>query len=112
MNTLGTEAESKAADYLTALGYELLERNYRRKFGEIDIIARNGDTVVFVEVRLRRNESYGGAAETVGRLKQRRIAKAAAAYAQARDYDGPMRFDVIALNSERLEHIPAAFGGL
>ena len=102
-------AEDAAAEHLRKLGYAILERNFRTRLGEIDIVARDGDSVVFVEVRSRADASFGSPQETVGFVKQRRIIKAAAFYAQSRGLDCPMRFDVIAIVAGRLEHITDAF---
>ena len=106
---LGVLAEARAAEYLTALGYEILERNFRAKCGELDIIARVGDTVVFVEVRARSRAGWGTAAETVQREKRRRLVNAAKLYALKRGLDCPMRFDVIGVSQGRLEHFTNAF---
>ena len=106
----GDLAEEKAAGYLKTSGYLILERNYRSKLGEIDIIAQDGETVVFVEVRSRARSSFGLPQETVGYWKQHRILMTAMIYAQRKRLDCPMRFDVIAFAGDALEHIPGAFG--
>ena len=105
----GARFEERAADFLKCRGYDVLERNFRTKLGEIDIVARDRDTIVFVEVRSRSSASFGRAAETVGPLKRRRLVRTALAYAQARRLDCPLRFDVIAVEAGRLEHICDAF---
>lgn len=106
---LGSLFEQRAAQFLECRGYVVLARNFRTRGGEIDIVARDGDTVVFVEVRARSRLSFGSAAETVGPVKRARLVRAARAYAQFRGLDCPMRFDVIAVESGRLEHIADAF---
>ena len=107
---IGALAEQKAARFLEGLGYEVLERNFRAKVGEIDIIARDGETVVFVEVRARKSNSFGLARETVGAFKRRKLIKTAMIYAQRRGFlDCAMRFDVIAIEAGTLEHFPNAF---
>lgn len=106
---LGADAESRAASFLAGLGYEILERNFSCRMGELDIIARDGDTVVFVEVRSRSSLSYGLAQETVVAAKRRKLVKTAQLYAQARALDCPMRFDVVAFGPDGLEHFPDAF---
>lgn len=106
----GALAEEKAVEYLRGLGCSILERNYLSKLGEIDIIAREGETVVFIEVRSRACGSFGSPQETVGYWKQHRIIKTAMLYAQRKRLDCPLRFDVIAFSGETLEHIPDAFG--
>jgi putative endonuclease len=107
---VGMQAELRAAEYLGALGYEVLERNFRAKCGELDLVARDGDTVVFVEVRARNHPGYGSAAESIGPRKRRRLVNAAKLYALYRRLDCPMRFDVIGVEPGRIEHIADAFG--
>lgn len=102
---IGDAHESRAVDYLVAHGLALEARNYRTRMGEIDIVMRDGDTFVFVEVRRRRHRGYGGAIGSIGPAKQRRIARTALAYLQRRyrRCDLPMRFDVVAIDGERGE---------
>ena len=106
---VGAKAEDRAAEYLGALGYEVLERNFRAKCGEIDLIARDRDTIVFVEVRARNHPGYGSAAETVDFRKRRKLVNTARLYALLRRLDCPMRFDVIGVEPGRVEHIAGAF---
>ena len=73
----GAAAEALAAEYLSARGLAIVARNYRCRGGEIDLIARDGDTLVFVEVRLRSSTAFGGAAAGITAAKRRRIALAA-----------------------------------
>ncbi len=112
----GTLGERFALAYLRDQGYEILEKNYRRRFGEIDIIARDRGIIVFVEVKTRHSECYGSPAEAVGREKQSRLARVAQDYLQShRLLDAPARFDVCALlldrdnRPERIELIKDAF---
>jgi len=93
----GRRAEDLAADFLRSVGCEILTRNYRRRLGELDIVVRAGDVLVVVEVRTRASSAYGGAAASVTRAKQRRIARAASALLQQRAdlAQLPVRFDVI-----------------
>ncbi|SEM48058.1 putative endonuclease [Syntrophus gentianae] len=87
-----------AAAYLEAAGYRILERNYRCPFGEIDIIAQEGDTLVFVEVKSRRSENYGLPQLAVGPEKQRRISKISLFYLQSHRLEpSDVRFDVVAI---------------
>ncbi|MCU7906463.1 MAG: YraN family protein [Candidatus Thiodiazotropha sp. (ex Epidulcina cf. delphinae)] len=109
---LGREAEQQALDYLTGRGLKLLERNYRCKAGEIDLIMRESDYLVFVEVRYRQSSDFGMALETVTAHKQRKLLATANRYLQTTDADAPCRFDVIALNGSgpaRIEWIKNAF---
>lgn len=105
----GREAEERAAQFLKTSGYALLDRNFRWKGGEIDIIARKGGVVVFVEVRLRASANFGTAAETVGPAKREKIRRTALLYAQNKKLDCPLRFDVIAFDGETMEHTESAF---
>jgi putative endonuclease len=94
---LGARAEQIALEYLQGRGLTILERNYRRRLGEIDLVALDGGVLVIAEVRTRSREDFGGAAASIGRLKQRRIIRAASQLLQQhRDYAAlPVRFDVL-----------------
>jgi putative endonuclease len=105
----GWAFEQRAAEFLECRGYAVLDRNFRTRRGEIDIVAKDRDTVVFVEVRARSSVRFGTAAETVGPVKRARIVHAARMYATLRGLDCPMRFDVIAVSAGKLEHIADAF---
>ena len=110
--TRGNLAEALAADYLQTRGLRLIERNYRCRLGEIDLILADGPALVFAEVRLRRNRDYGGAAASITGAKRQRILKAARHYLSGRP-ERPCRFDVIlldALDADRIEWIKDAFG--
>lgn len=97
---LGKSGENLAALELESRGYAVLERRYRTAHGEIDIIARDGDTMVFVEVRRKSSGEYGTAAESVTRAKQRRVINMAVAYLALHGlYDRcPVRFDVVGID--------------
>ena len=98
---LGKSAEDRAVRELTQLGYAVLARRYRTRHGEIDIIARDGDVTVFVEVRARSSAQRGTAAESVTPLKQNRLVRMAADYAaRHRLTDRPCRFDVVCIDGE------------
>lgn len=95
---LGKTGEDHAARELTRRGYAILARRFRTRAGEIDIIARDGDTLVFVEVKTRRSDRRGGPAEAVDRHKQIRLARIALSYLQATDGVGQRcRFDVVSV---------------
>ena len=96
--TAGREAEALAERLLTGAGLAIIARNFRCRHGEIDLIAREGDTFVFCEVRLRTSNAYGGAAESITARKQGRIAAAARYFLTARP-EAPCRFDVLLLQS-------------
>jgi putative endonuclease len=95
---LGAFGERVAAAHLESKGYRILERNYRRREGEIDIVAVAGGCLVFVEVRTRRGEEQGSAIESVGPVKGARLACLAQAYCQERpDLPADRRIDVVAV---------------
>ena len=106
---LGKAAEQAAECYLSRKGFRILERGWRTRFGEVDIVALDGDTLVFVEVKARRGGGFGPAESAVDARKQLRIAKTALAYLQRRPHDGPVRFDVVALQEGAVRHIQGAF---
>ncbi|MGB6008744.1 YraN family protein [Castellaniella sp.] len=111
----GRAAEALAARYLEARGVPTLARNLRCKAGEIDLIARRGSVLIFIEVRQRRNQRYGGAAASVNRVKQARLVRAARYFLPflSRKYFAgrppPCRFDVISIESGRIDWIQDAF---
>lgn len=96
--TAGQQAEDRALAYLQKQGLRLLDRNYRCKGGEIDLVMREGETLVFVEVRYRASTSHGGALASVGNRKQGRLIIAASHYLVSKSQDRPSRFDVIAVS--------------
>ena len=113
---LGRAGEEIAARHLLAQGYAIIERNVALKVGEIDIVARDGDVVVLVEVRARRSTAWGGALESVGPQKQRKLARVARAYLGLRGLEHlPCRFDVVAVTwlpgagGPQVEHVRNAF---
>ena len=105
----GEAAEARAADYLARQGLAIVARNYRTRFGEIDLVARDHGTLVFVEVRRRASAACGGAAESVDARKRRRIAAAASQYLARLGSEPPCRFDVVTLQGEALDWLRAAF---
>ncbi|HWP19061.1 MAG TPA: YraN family protein [Burkholderiaceae bacterium] len=114
--TLGDAGEVRALAHLERAGLRLVERNYRlaggphRRAGEVDLIMRDRDgTLVFVEVRQRRSTAHGGAAASVSWAKRQRIIRAAQHYLMRLATPPPCRFDVVAIDGERLEWLRAAF---
>lgn len=106
----GAEAEQLAASYLQRQGLTLVETNYRCRFGEIDLILRDGPTLVFAEVRQRSRSDFGGAAASIDARKQQRIILAARHYLAALNRTPPCRFDAVLLDSTaRLEWVKNAF---
>ncbi len=94
---LGRKAEDVVCRHLEMLGWEVLGRNVRTPAGELDIVAREGQTIVFVEVKARRSGSMGGAEEAVDGRKRRRLVAAAEAFLAANPLQGECRFDVAAV---------------
>jgi putative endonuclease len=95
----GRQGETLARAELERRGYEILAERFRTRCGEIDLVARHGSTLVFVEVRTRRRGTSGTAAESVDRRKQLQVARMAAAYLATHEgSNGPCRFDVVALD--------------
>ena len=114
-SSLGNVGESIAATFLRGAGFSIVERNFRCVCGELDIIARDGRTIVFIEVKCRNNLSYGPPQLAVTPFKQRQISKAALVWlSKRRLYDAEARFDVIAIvlhegDLPEIEHIRNAF---
>lgn len=112
----GREAEQMAQRYLENQGLHFVTRNFRCTRGEIDLIMRHGDSLVFVEVRARRNDHFGSGADSVDARKQAKLNAAASIYLQQHPQaNGACRFDVVAISfasdPPQLDWIPDAFGG-
>lgn len=106
----GAQAESLAAGYLQQAGLSLVERNFRCRYGEIDLIMRDGHTLVFVEVRLRRHAGFGGAAASIDANKQRKLILTAQHYVSSLPSAPPCRFDALLLDGAgSIEWIKSAF---
>lgn len=109
---VGTGYELRAAQKLQAEGYEILEHSYRTRTGEIDLIAREGGTLVFIEVKYRSGTAYGSSLEAVDAGKQNRIRRTALYYMTLHGYDPdstPVRFDVAGFDGERFTLVKGAF---
>lgn len=114
--TTGRLGETMAAEYLIGQRYEILEKNYRKQYGEIDIVARDRGTLVFVEVKTRHSIAFGTPAEAVDARKQRQLSKTAQEYLQRHQlHEAAARFDVIGVILDRdnrpvkIEHVKNAF---
>lgn len=113
----GQEGEALAAAYLEKKGYQVLERNYRIRFGEIDLIAQDHETLVFVEVKARRSLRWGSPAQAVHYHKQGKIFQVAQLYLMRQEQeDVPCRFDVVEVviskdGTSKIHHILNAFEG-
>lgn len=108
---VGTCYEQLAIEYLKKEGYDILEKNYRCRFGEIDIIGKEEGYLTFIEVKYRKDMVHGGAWVAVGYGKQRRICKVASYYMLSHQIldNVPCRFDVVAINGKVVELIRNAF---
>jgi putative endonuclease len=107
----GTLAENSAAAFLESQGFRIVARNFLRRVGELDVVALAGDLLVIAEVRTRASDHFGGAAASIGRLKQRRIVATAALFLDVHPdlRRCRVRFDVIVVRNGRIEWLPHAF---
>ena len=103
MNERGARAEQLAVDFLVDRGLEIVTRNYRCRGGEIDIVARDGGTLVFVEVRLRGSAAFGGPAASITAAKRRRLSFAARHYLGRLGREPDCRFDAILFSTLALD---------
>ncbi len=108
---LGQEGEQLALQFLNEQGLRHVESNFRRPFGEIDLIMQDHGTLVFVEVRSRAKGRFGGAAASITPAKQRRLVLAAQAYLQRYQRSPPCRFDVIAIDGGAIQWLKNVIDG-
>lgn len=101
----GSMAETLACRYLEAQGLNLIKQNYRCRLGEVDLIMQDGQHLVFVEVRSRSDHRFGTPAETVSKIKQRRLIRTASYYLQRHSIHMPCRFDIIAITLKDQRYI-------
>ena len=106
---LGKKGENQAVKYLKHSGYKILERNYGNPFGEVDIIAVKGEVVAFIEVKTRLNENYGAPSEAVDRRRRDKYVQAAKYYFLGKQMNFTVRFDIIEILRDELNHIENAF---
>ncbi len=99
MSTRGAQAERLAAQFLQGRGLKLLQQNYRCRYGEIDLILQDADTLVFAEVRLRKHSNFGGAAASINAAKQGRLIRTAQHYLSTLAHIPPCRFDAVLLDT-------------
>jgi putative endonuclease len=114
MKILGSKGESLAVQFLKTKGYKIISKNYKTSIGEIDIIAQDGETVVFIEVKTRANDSFGYPFEAVHSRKRQKLRNVALLYLKKQGKEIPVRFDVLSIiyteNSiMEIEHIQDAF---
>lgn len=106
----GRWGENLAASFYERAGSEVVDRNWRCPIGELDLVVREGDVYVFAEVKTRRSDRFGPAAAAVGLDKQRRIRQLSVEWLRAHDVGHvEIRFDVVAITGNQLEHLPGAF---
>jgi putative endonuclease len=106
---IGRQGEDLALRFLQQQGLKLLERNYSWRQGEIDLIMEDGNSIVFVEVRVRRHLQFGGAVASIDRAKQHRLIVTAERYLQKHGEECPARMDVITLDGNEINWIKNAF---
>src|SRR5690348_10664811 len=97
---IGNSGEEEAVNYLQKNGYKIIQKNYRCKIGEIDIIAKDSDYLVFIEVKSRKDNQYGAPGEAVNYFKQQKIIKVAQYYLMTKGIDPNVRFDVVEIIGE------------
>ncbi|MFU8843234.1 MAG: YraN family protein [Bacteroidales bacterium] len=112
-NEFGQKGEETAARYLTGIGYQILERNWRFEKQEIDIIAKDGEYLVIVEVKTRSSSFFGDPAEAVKWKKRKGLVRAADAYVNLKNIPSEVRYDIISIiregDREKIRHITDAF---
>jgi putative endonuclease len=114
MKLLGNEGESLALQFLRRQGYDIIARNYKNPAGEIDIIAREDETIVFVEVKTRSNDTFAAPYESVNAAKKQKMKDVASLYLKKQKTELPARFDVISIiclqdGRKSIQHIRDAF---
>ncbi|BDU51088.1 YraN family protein [Haliovirga abyssi] len=109
---VGSNKEEEAIKIFKENGYEILEKNFRGKRGEIDFIAKKNNTIIFIEVKYRSNKNYGYGEESVNKRKQDRIYRTAQEYIQKNELEKfDFRFDVVAINKNEYNWIMDSFWG-
>ncbi|MCX7759654.1 MAG: YraN family protein [Hydrogenothermaceae bacterium] len=107
---IGKLKEDIAVKFLKERGYIIIERNFRKRFGEIDIIAKDGNCLVFVEVRSRSYDTFGKALESIDIKKRMKLSKMANYYlTNLNQHFDEVRFDVVSITGDEIEHIKNAF---
>lgn len=113
MKQVGSKGEDLAAEFLKGKGYRIIGRNYKTPVGELDIIAKDGETLVFIEVKTRSSNAFGYPFEAVDSRKKRKLKNLALFYLKNQKKNCAARFDVISINltgtKKEIEHIKDAF---
>ncbi len=107
---LGKRGENKAAKYLKKCGYKIVARNFKNPFGEIDIIAKKGDILAFIEVKTRLTDLFGQPSQAVDERRKQRYIMGAKYFFYNREIDVTVRFDIIEIFQDKINHIENAFG--
>lgn len=105
----GMEGENRATDFFVSLGYEVVARNYRYLKSEIDLIVRKNNLLVFVEVKLRTSVKFGFPEQSVNPRKRTKILEGAAHYLEATQWQGQVRYDIVAIHGSAITHFEDAF---
>ena len=112
-NDLGKKGEALAVDFLTAKGFKILAKNWRFRKAEVDIIANENNTIVFIEVKTRSYDTVAKPHEAVTRKKEKLLIEAAEAYMEKMNLNHELRFDLVAIilksNQHSIEHLKGAF---
>ena len=106
---IGDKGEQRAVDFLIAKGYEIVQRNYRYKRAEVDIVASKDKWLIFVEVKLRKNNLYGQPETFVSEKKVNLVHQAATIYIEDNCWKGHLRFDIISICGDEILHLEDAF---
>lgn len=106
---LGEWGEAKVARHYESAGYEVLDRNWRVRGGELDLVLARGDEIIFCEVKTRSSTRYGAGVEAVGSRKQQFLRRTAVSWLDSHDRHGRLRFDVAAVTAGRIEVVEGAF---
>ncbi len=114
MKRLGNEGETLATEFLRKQGFTIIAKNYKTRIGEIDIIAKDGDTIVFVEVKTRSDDSFAAPYESVNTVKRQKMKNVALLFLQKQKQEMPSRFDIISITFLKgghpaIHHIRDAF---
>jgi len=113
MNSRGQRAEALAAAFLERKGLRIIERNWSSRFGEIDLIARDGEALVFVEVRERKSAAFGGAAASITAAKREKLTRTALAYLSGNARQPACRFDAVLIDGTgKIEWLRDAFSAV
>lgn len=106
---IGKEGERKAEEFLQQKGYNIIARNYRYKRSEIDLIVQKENWLVFVEVKMRASKEFGYPEEAVHATKRKKILEGAAQYLLETNWQGNVRYDIVAIQGQHIEHFEDAF---